>query len=131
VVEGESAYESPPRGFFPADDAGTRYGSDFIRRKAWWTVFAGSAGCTGEDHVAATRGSDGSYAWVYLPIGGAVDIDLAKLAGPQVTASWYGPRDGSTKPIGRYPSSRTASFDAPGPTAPGNDWVLVLVSGKP
>ncbi len=83
---------------------------------------------TGLDHVQATRASNGSYAWIYVPTGGAVAINMGRLAGPAVKASWYSPRDGSYTTIGQANASGTQTFDAPGAIASGNDWVLVLES---
>jgi len=81
---------------------------------------------TGNDHVQATRASDGSYALIYLPAGGAVTVAMSKIAGDGVKASWFDPRTGSYTPIGAYPTGGARRFDAPGAAAPGNDWVLVL-----
>src|SRR5262249_23923588 len=39
----------------------------------------------GDGHVQATRDSNGSYAWVYIPTGGAVMIHMTALAGPAVS----------------------------------------------
>src|SRR4029077_6002393 len=83
---------------------------------------------TGDDHIVATRASKGGFAWVYIPTGGADSIRMPALAGPQVNASWYNPRDGSYTFIGQVPNASVLTFDAPGPTAAGNDWVLVLDS---
>jgi hypothetical protein len=86
---------------------------------------------TGAAHIQACRGSDRSYAWVYVPDGRPITIDMSKLAGPQVHASWYSPRAGSSSAIGQYANSGTQSFNAPGTPATGNDWVLVLETGIP
>jgi hypothetical protein len=91
------------------------------------TILASSAG-TGKDHVQATRGADGSYAWIYVPTGGAVSVTLNKLVGPWVSAFWYNPEDGSYTTIGSYANSGIQAFAAPGDVAAGNDWVLDLES---
>jgi Protein of unknown function (DUF4038)/Putative collagen-binding domain of a collagenase len=85
---------------------------------------------TGIDRVQATRASDGSYALIYIPSGGAVSVNMAKLSGPNVVASWFNPRDGSASVIGNYANSGAHMFDAPGATATGNDWVLALENGN-
>ena len=63
---------------------------------------------------------------VYIPTGGAVTIEMSKISGARVRASWFDPRTGTYKAIGGYPNSGTQVFDAPGTTAIGNDWVLTL-----
>jgi hypothetical protein len=83
---------------------------------------------SGLAHVQATRDSNGSYAMVYIPQGGAITVNMAKISGQGVQASWFNPRDGSISVIGNYPNSGTQTFDAPGATANGNDWVLILDS---
>jgi hypothetical protein len=87
-----------------------------------------SAVGTGLYHAQATRDSSGSYAWVYVPDGRPISIDLSKLSGPQVNASWFDPQTGSSTSIGQYAAAGAQTFDAPGATADGNDWVLALES---
>ena len=81
-------------------------------------------------HVQATRASDGTYAWIYLPTGGSVVVNLERLADPG-TASWFDPRTGQSTPIGEFANRGTREFDAPGEVASGNDWVLVLDTAQP
>jgi hypothetical protein len=70
------------------------------------------------DYVVATRGSD--YAFIYTYTGRKFTIrPFAK----QLKAAWYNPRTGETTPIGIVQST---TFDPPGETRPGNDWVLIL-----
>jgi hypothetical protein len=76
--------------------------------------------------VRATRASDGGYAMIYVPTGSTVAVKMGKISGNHVKASWFEPRSGRSTGIGRFPSHGTREFDAPGPTEPGNDWVLVL-----
>jgi hypothetical protein len=78
----------------------------------------------GIDHVQATRASDGSYAFVYLPTGKPVTVRLSKLAG-EVRASWFDPREGTAQEAGVYPNSSDRTFTPPA-SGRGNDWVLVL-----
>jgi hypothetical protein len=53
---------------------------------------------------------------------------MGKIKGSRVKASWYSPRDGSTKEVGSFDNKGVLSFDAPGEPENGNDWVLVLDS---
>lgn len=78
----------------------------------------------GAGHVRATRGE--SYAFVYIPLGDEVTIQLGKISGKQVKAWWYNPRSGESMDIDTFANTGTRSFDAPGPTVRGNDWLLVL-----
>jgi hypothetical protein len=97
----------------------------FLNRIPDQSVRASAAG-SGREHVRATRASDGNYALVYLPTGGAVTINMSKISGPGVRASWFDPRTGTYTAIGDYAHRGTQVFDAPGATTLGNDWVLVL-----
>ena len=80
----------------------------------------------GRNHVQANRASDGSYALVYLPAGGKVEVRLDKLSGAQAKCQWFDPRTGEYAEIGVYPTTDTRSFDVPGEAGLDNDWVLVL-----
>ncbi len=46
----------------------------------------------GSNHVRATRAFDRSYALVYLPAGGTVEVRLDKLSGPEIKGQWFDPR---------------------------------------
>ena len=79
----------------------------------------------GLKRVQATRGSDGSYAFVYIPAGQAVKINLEKISGGSVQAWWYNPRTGEAKAIGKYSAGGSREFVPPDP-GESIDWVLVL-----
>jgi len=53
-------------------------------------------------------------------------IIMGKIAGENIKASWYSPRDGSWQEIGKFPNKGVQEFTPPGGSANGNDWVLVL-----
>ena len=78
---------------------------------------------TGADHVQATRGEDGAYAFVYVPSGKPVTVDLSRLSGQTITAHWYDPRTGAATPIGTFPQGQEQEFIPP---TDGPDWVLTL-----
>lgn len=82
----------------------------------------------GELEAVGTRDSEGSYAMVYLPTGAAVTVDLDRVAGDSVRASWFDPRDGSYRAIGEFPGQGTRRFVPPS-SGDDNDWVLVLDAG--
>jgi hypothetical protein len=75
------------------------------------------------NHVQATRAEDGAYAFIYLPGKYAVRVNLDRLRGPQVKASWFDPRLGVSLPAGTYETGGVQEFTPP---AYGPDWVLVL-----
>jgi hypothetical protein len=77
------------------------------------------------EQVRATRDEAGSYAFIYLPVGGRVTIDLVRLAGTSLNANWYDPRNGTTARMGSIQRQGTYEFTAPS-HGPGQDWVLTL-----
>jgi len=79
-------------------------------------------------YLAATRGND--YALIYTYTGRNIPVQMSKISGAKVKASWYKPADGTTIDIGEFENNGTHEFDPPGEPANGNDWVLVLDSVK-
>jgi hypothetical protein len=77
------------------------------------------------DRIQATRGLDGSYAFIYISSGKPVDIHMEKISGQVVKAHWYDPRNGSSELIGEFPNTGIHEFTPPS-SGPENDWVLVL-----
>lgn len=87
------------------------------------TIIAGQNGEKYE-RLLATRAQD--YVMVYTYTGRNMNLVMGKIAGNQVKASWFNPRDGKTTLIGTLGNTGTHSFDPPGEAANGNDWVLIL-----
>jgi predicted esterase len=79
----------------------------------------------GSDHVQAMRAGDRSYALVYSASGQSFKVDLTKVSGTSVKASWFSPRDGSTQDAGTFAESSAQTFTPP-TSGYGQDWVLVL-----
>jgi hypothetical protein len=79
----------------------------------------------GMHHIQAARADDGSFAFVYLPTGRPLTIDLKKLSGERVSAHWYDPRKGAWRKVGDYASSPSRQFTPPS-RGRGSDWVLAL-----
>lgn len=77
-------------------------------------------------YLAATRGSD--YAFIYTYNGRNIKVNMGKIKGEQVLASWYSPLDGKTTEIKNFPNTGVLEFDPPGLPGDGNDWVLILDS---
>lgn len=80
-------------------------------------------------HQRAARGDDddfggerGSYAFIYTPVKQPVVVDLTRLTGSLVEATWFDPRTGRSVWIGQFPVRGTRTFTPPGE----DDWVLVL-----
>ncbi len=102
----------------------------------WWKLQPGSrllvdgAG-RGDEHVAAARAADGSFAIVYLPTIRHVTIDVSKLTGPHITARWFDPSSGrfSDASGSRLSTEGLEGFRPTGRNdANLGDWVLVLTS---
>jgi hypothetical protein len=77
------------------------------------------------EYLAATRGKD--YAFIYDYTGKDFSVNMGKISGDKVIASWYSPRDGSKQKIGTFTNKGITAFDPPGKQQEGNDWVLILV----
>jgi hypothetical protein len=78
------------------------------------------------ERVEAMRGSDNSYAFVYLPAGKkSVTIQTGKLSGQTISAWWYNPRNGEATPLDKFEKPETREFTAPA-GGDEDDWVLAL-----
>ena len=75
---------------------------------------------------AATRGED--YAMIYVYNGTDVSVNMGKIKGHEVEASWYNPRNGETTKIGVFKNEGIQDFKTKGEPVDGNDWVLILTS---
>jgi hypothetical protein len=76
--------------------------------------------------IEATRGADGSYAFVYLSSGKTnVTVNTGKLLGEKLVAWWYDPRTGEAKQFDNFSQTDTREFTAPS-NGTNDDWVLVL-----
>jgi len=87
-------------------------------------LIVGDAG-SGAYHVRAARASDGSFAFVYTPMGKPVTIDLAHLTEHALTAHWFDPRLGKASSISTISRAEQQTFTPPS-QGRGNDWILVL-----
>ncbi len=93
----------------------------------------GSTG-KGPSYCAATRASDGSYAFVYSTMGNPFAVDLTPLSGSMLHTWWYSPRDGRCYNIQRYPTNEPSIITkakqpqqfTPPTSGLNQDWVLVL-----
>jgi hypothetical protein len=78
------------------------------------------------DYLVATRGED--YALIYTYNGRKISLNMGKIKGAEVEASWYDPRNGETTTIGSFKNEGVLDFEPMGEKEDGNDWVLVLTS---
>src|SRR5919197_598266 len=78
-----------------------------------------------DQSLIAARAEDGSYAFVYIPTGQPVAIDLSILSGSTVAAGWYDPREGTFSRLGELAATGARKFMPPS-SGRGHDWVLVL-----
>jgi hypothetical protein len=74
--------------------------------------------------VAAMRGKD--YALLYTYTGSIIQVQMGKLAGKTLKATWFDPRTGKKIDAGTIGNTGVGTFDPPGTEENGNDWVLVL-----
>lgn len=80
----------------------------------------------GGDHREATRDSEGSYAFIYLPKGGAVTLDLRPFSSERIRMTWFNPRTGKpTAEKAIYNRGPAVNFLAP-TEGDREDWVLIL-----
>ena len=77
----------------------------------------------GASHLQATRGE--GYALVYSPLGAPFTIQMGRITGRTLGASWFDPRQGTALPAGSWPNVGTRLFTPP-TSGRGNDWILVL-----
>ncbi|MEJ2299042.1 MAG: glycoside hydrolase family 140 protein [Woeseiaceae bacterium] len=77
------------------------------------------------DGVAAAGSSDNSYAMVYLPDGGTIEIDMSKLKANRLQAWWFNPSTGTAEAAGEFEGYKVATFAA-SDSEGYRDWLLVL-----
>ncbi|QRQ99940.1 glycoside hydrolase family 140 protein [Dyadobacter sandarakinus] len=75
------------------------------------------------ERVQATRGKD--YAMVYSASGKPFTMQMGKISGTEVNASWYDPRKGEAQSIGKVANTGRHEFKPP-TSGYGKDWVLVI-----
>lgn len=81
----------------------------------------------GLNHLQATAGK--SYAFIYSPNGLTMKVNMGRISGSTVKASWFNPKDGTTQFIDKFDNNGTIEFTPPS-SGSGNDWVLILEDGE-
>lgn len=79
----------------------------------------------GRYRLVATRDVDRTYAMIYTPAGRPFSVWMDAIAGPEVKAWWYNPRNGAATAIGTFDNTGARQFTPPDPGEM-LDWVLVL-----
>lgn len=83
----------------------------------------------GTRYFAATRDEDGTYAFVYIPVGRSVTVNTGRLNASKIHAYFFNPRDGASFDLGVFDNEGTKTFDTP-LEGEALDWVLVLDDEK-
>jgi hypothetical protein len=78
------------------------------------------------NYLVSTRGKN--YAFVYTYTGRNFKVNMGKIEGKEVKATWFNPRDGKTEEVGTFTNTGVTEFDPPAAPQEGNDWVLILDS---
>ena len=97
----------------------------FLERVPDQSLISGENGLK-YDFLIATRGKN--YAYIYTYNGRNIPVQMGRISGKKVKASWFDPRTGETQIIGKFANKGIHEFDPPGEVADGNDWVLILDS---
>jgi len=74
------------------------------------------------NYAIAASDENSRFLIAYIPSGRAFKINTSGLKGKKAAASWYNPRDGVSKIIGKYKIPGVYSFQTPDE----NDWVLIV-----
>jgi hypothetical protein len=91
----------------------------FMEQMPYWQMKPmNSLLVSGQGYVFAISGQEYS---IYLPVGGAIDLDLTGISGT-FDADWFNPRDASYQAIGSITAGSVTPFTAPST----EDWVLYL-----
>jgi hypothetical protein len=84
----------------------------------------GSAAYAGNDFATSAIAADGRLSVTYLPAGRPVTVNLQRLRGKTVRATWFNPRTGEKKRTDTFTNQVKATLPAPD----AEDWVLLLVA---
>ena len=83
----------------------------------------------GADHIRAAGAGDGSFGFVYSPMGKPFTLKVGKFVGSRVKAQWFNPREGTWTLDGEFPTLGIHQFTPPS-QGRGNDWVLIVDGAK-
>lgn len=95
----------------------------FFDRVPDQTLIAGTNGDKYE-RVIATRAEN--YIMAYTYTGKDFSLNMGKINGEKVRATWFDPRTGKETVLGEIVNKGVQKFNPPGEPKNGNDWVLIL-----
>ena len=102
-----------------------------LESRPWWKLVPdtnnvvaveGRGPFAANDYAVTALAADGSFSISYLPTKRRLVIDLGRLVGARLTASWFNPRTGELTHVGEFTEKPKQPFE---PTAEG-DWVLLV-----
>ena len=102
-----------------------------LESRPWWKLMPdvnnvvaveGRGAFATNDYAVTALANDGSFALSYLPTKRTLTIDLSKLSGAKVDASWFNPRTGETTSAGSITDKKRHDFEPPAD----GDWMLTL-----
>ncbi len=108
-----------------------RHLRSLLESRPWWKLLPdarnvvtveGRGTFATNDYAVTALANDGSFALSYLPTRRTLTIDLAKLSGERIVASWFNPRTGEATRLGEFTGKIRRDFDPPS----NGDWVLAL-----
>jgi hypothetical protein len=79
----------------------------------------------GGEHRRAARAIDNTFALVYLPTGGPVEVQLGDFPVDPVQLWWFEPKSGAIRNGGTHRGRMTLGLQAPS-GGRGNDWLLIV-----
>jgi hypothetical protein len=77
------------------------------------------------EHIECIRGSNDSYALIYIPVGKNITVKTDFIKTNKIQAWWFNPKNGEVENIGELSRKNEMTFIPP-TLGFGNDWVLVL-----
>ena len=75
------------------------------------------------ERIQATRGND--YAFIYTAAGKSFTVNLGKISGTKLNATWFNPRNGEMQKSEQINNKGQKKFTPPS-AGYGHDWVLIL-----
>ncbi|WKN40676.1 apiosidase-like domain-containing protein [Tunicatimonas pelagia] len=110
-----------------------KLGDDFLKLRPDQSIIPEGNSDNYDTHIQATKASDNSFALVYSASDAAYSVDVSALLKSSLTAVWYNPRSNQYQTQSDFKlaeNKSTYTFDPPGNSGAGNDWVLVLGEQK-
>ena len=91
-----------------------------LKSRPWWKLVPdvnnvvaveGRGAFATNDYTVTALANDGSFALSYLPTKRTLTIDLSKIFGAKVNASWFNPRTGETTSAGGIADKKRHDFE--------------------